>query len=81
MDDEAHRLKTLIESTTKSLKELRRLNDPATTALIQDIEQARAEAVAQLAAIGGRFAATEGRPHALPANCVVVRAERCTSLR
>jgi hypothetical protein len=49
MDDEAHRLKTLIESTTKSLEELRRLNDPATTALIQDLEQARAEAVAQLA--------------------------------
>jgi hypothetical protein len=61
MDDEAHRLKTLIECNTNALEELRRLHDPALTTLIQDLEQVRAEAVAQLATIGGRFAATESQ--------------------
>jgi hypothetical protein len=59
MDDEAHRLKTLIESNTNALAELRRLNDPGLAKLIQHLEQARAEAVAQLAAIGGRLTASE----------------------
>jgi hypothetical protein len=59
MDDEAHRLKSIIESTTDALSELRSLEDPATDGLIQDLERTRAEAVAELAAIGGRFAVTE----------------------
>ena len=55
MDDEAHRLRSIIESTTAALDELRSLEDPATADLMQDLEQARAEAVAELAAMGGRF--------------------------
>jgi hypothetical protein len=59
VDDETHRLKSIIESTSAALDEVRRLDDPATAGLIQDLERTRAEAVAELAAIGGRFAATE----------------------
>jgi hypothetical protein len=49
MTDEAHRLRVLIESTTNALEELRNLNDPKVTGLVQDLERVRAESVAQLA--------------------------------
>ena len=54
MEDEAHRLRSIIENTTAALDELRSLDDPATADLIQDLEQARAEAVSELAAHNDR---------------------------
>jgi hypothetical protein len=49
MDDEIRRLKSLIENATNALEELRRLDDPELTNLLQELERARAEAVAELA--------------------------------
>jgi hypothetical protein len=57
MDDEADRLKTLIENNTNALEELRLLRDPATTTLIQDLERVRAESIAKLAEL--RASSTE----------------------
>ena len=48
MDDEARRLKVLIETNTLVLEELRRLDDPALANLIRELEQARADAEIQL---------------------------------
>jgi hypothetical protein len=60
MDDEARRLKTLIETNTLVLEELRRLDDPALTNLLQELEQVRADAIAQLA----ELRAGRTKPHA-----------------
>jgi hypothetical protein len=58
MDDEARRLKVLIETNTLVLEELARLDDPALTNLIRELERARAEAEIQL---GQRRAEQEER--------------------
>ena len=51
MDDETRRLEVLIETNTLVLEELRRLDDPALTNLIRELEQARTDAEIQLAQI------------------------------
>jgi hypothetical protein len=56
MTDEAHRLAVVIESTTNALEELRTLNDPRLTKLVQDLERVRAESVAQLAELRATLA-------------------------
>jgi hypothetical protein len=56
MADEAHRLAVLIESTTNALEELRTLDDPRLTKLVQDLEQVRAESVARLAELRATLA-------------------------
>lgn len=56
MTDEAHRLAVVIESTTNALEELRTLNDPRVTGLVQDLERVRAECVARLAELRSTLA-------------------------
>lgn len=51
MDDEAGRLKVLIETNTLILEELRRLEDPSLANLIGELERARTDAKIQLAEI------------------------------
>jgi hypothetical protein len=51
-DDEARRLRALVESSTAAAQELRSFHDPAVARLIEDLERVRAESVARLAEVG-----------------------------
>jgi hypothetical protein len=52
MNDEVRRLRAVVERLTRALEELRVLDDPTVTRVVQDLERVRAESIARLAELG-----------------------------